>query len=205
MVGSFGIETLPPSGEVGEGFMLLRIDADREIHGQADGLDLVAAVGLLVVQVRLVLKRIGLDVAGIERRVWHHVVGEFEELNIESALGGDRLHGLEDLRMRPRRHPDLDGLGPGCGGQCGEHGREDQRQAKRHLGLRRSATNMEPYSLPRCAKSIAATFWMEIRGLIAEVKQGRLSRRSFRRGDGRRHACLLMGCRKRFVQVEVVR
>ncbi len=73
--------------------------------------DLVFAIGHLVVEIGLMLERIGLQVAGFQRRIRHHIVGEFDDLDVEALLGGDGLGSFQHLRMRTRRHADLDGLG----------------------------------------------------------------------------------------------
>jgi hypothetical protein len=80
LVGLFGIETVPPVRDIRPALVLLRIDSDREIDRQAHRLDLVTAIGLLVIKVGLVLKRIGLELAGVERGVRHHVVRELDPL-----------------------------------------------------------------------------------------------------------------------------
>lgn len=75
------------------------------------------AVGDLVVEIGLVLERIGLQVAGVERRVGHDVVGKFDDLDVETLLGGDCLGGFQHLRVRPGGDPDLDGFGVSETGQ----------------------------------------------------------------------------------------
>ena len=116
--------------------VLLRIDPDREIDRQAHRLDLVAAIGFLVIEIGLVLKRIGLKFAGVERGVRHHIVRELDQLNIEPLLRGDRLHGFEDLGMRPRRDANLDDFRRGTRRPGGEYRRGNQNRTKRHFGLR---------------------------------------------------------------------
>src|SRR6202012_264904 len=90
--------------------------------------DLVAAVRLLVVQIRLVLKRIGLQIACIERGVRNHIVGELDDLDVEAFLGRNRLDSLQDLRVRSWRYADLDGFGAGwtCDG-CGYNKRGQEK------------------------------------------------------------------------------
>jgi hypothetical protein len=107
--------------------VLLRIDPDREIDRQAHRLDLVTAIGLLVIKVGLVLKRIGLELAGVERGIRHHVVRELDQLDIQPLLRGDRLHGLENLGMRPRRDANLDGFSRGARRPGGEYRRGNQK------------------------------------------------------------------------------
>ena len=75
--------------------------------------DLVPAVRLLVVEIGLVLERIRLQVAGVQRGVGDHVVGEFDDLDVEAVLCGDRLDGFEDLGMGAGGDADLDGFGTG--------------------------------------------------------------------------------------------
>ncbi len=104
--------------------MLLRIEADRKVHGLGHALDLEAAVGDLVVEIGLVLEGVGLEFARGEGLVRHHVVGELDDLQVEALLGRDRLHGLEDLGMRTGRHADPDGLGPRHGRQADHEGQE---------------------------------------------------------------------------------
>lgn len=60
-------------------------------------------MGFLIVEIGLVLKGVGLDVAGVERGVGHDIIRELDELDIKPALRRDQLHGLEDLRKRTRR------------------------------------------------------------------------------------------------------
>jgi hypothetical protein len=58
--------------------VLLRIDPDREIDRQAYRFDLVAAIGFLVIEVGLVLKRVGLEFAGVECRIGHNIIRELD-------------------------------------------------------------------------------------------------------------------------------
>ncbi len=117
---------LAPLRERVEALELLRVDADREVHGLGDLLDLELAIGLLVVEVGRVLERVRLHLAVRERRVRHHVIRELDDLDVEALGGRDGLHDLEDLRVRPRRDADADGLRLGGGGKPreGEEGRE---------------------------------------------------------------------------------
>jgi hypothetical protein len=105
--------------------VFLRVDAYRKIDGQADRFDLVTAVRLLVVEIGLILKRIGLQVARVQRRIGHHVVGELDDLDIETILRGDRLDGFEDLGVRAGGRADLDGFGAGCGRDGDQGDRRD--------------------------------------------------------------------------------
>jgi hypothetical protein len=103
----------------------LGIDAHRKIDGETGRHDLVAAVRVLVVEIGLVLERIGLQIAGIQRRVGNHIIGEFDDLNVETVLRGDRFDGFEDLGMGPGRDADLDGFAAGCARDSDQGGRRD--------------------------------------------------------------------------------
>src|ERR1700722_9435666 len=63
--------------------MLLRIESDRPDGGEADRNDVIAARLDLVVEVRLVLKRVGVEVAVLQRLVRLGVVVEHDELDVE--------------------------------------------------------------------------------------------------------------------------
>jgi hypothetical protein len=108
--------------------VLLRIDPDREIDRQAHRFDLVTAIGLLIIEIGLVLKRVGLKFARIKRGIRDHVVGELDQLDIQPLLRGDRLYRFEDLGMRPRRDANLDyfrcsARRPGGKDRCGNQNR----------------------------------------------------------------------------------
>ena len=109
-----------PLGNASKRLVLLRVNPDREIHRQRHGLDLVAAIGLLVVEVGQVLERVRLDLARCQSRIRHHVIREFDDLEFDALLGGDRFHRLEDLCMRSGSCRDADDLRLRGGGECCE-------------------------------------------------------------------------------------
>jgi len=53
------------------------------------------------------LKRIRLQVAGVQRGIGNRIVGELDDLNVETIPGGDRLDGLENLGVRAWVTPTL--------------------------------------------------------------------------------------------------
>ena len=112
--------------------MLLRIDPDREIDRQPHRFDLVAAIGLLVVEIGLVLKRVCLQLAGVERRVGSDIVLELDDLDVETVFGGDRFDGLKNLRVGTGRDADLDGFGMGLIDDDRGDGDRSKENAKQH-------------------------------------------------------------------------
>src|ERR1700722_2112710 len=64
--------------------MLFRIEPDRPDGGEADRNDVVASRLDPIVKVRLVLKRIGVDLAVLQRLVRLGVVVEHDELDVEA-------------------------------------------------------------------------------------------------------------------------
>ena len=112
-----------------EGLVLLRVDADREVHrqrhatrscsrGRPSGCRDRAGSGTSSPPVSPAAKSC----------VRHHVVGELDDLQFKALLGRDRLHGLEDLCMRPGRAADADGLR--LRERPGEVRRSDRRAAR---------------------------------------------------------------------------
>ncbi len=87
---------------------------------------LEAAIGDLVVEIRLVLKRIGVEFAIRQRLVRHDIIREFQDLDVEPLGRSDFLHLFHDLCMRAWRDADLDGFGCSrCREGRGEGGGED--------------------------------------------------------------------------------
>ena len=70
------------------------------------------------------LEGIGIELAVIQRLVRHHIIREFEDLDIEALWLGDFRDLFENLRMLARCNSDLD-----CFGQRTSRA-EDRRQGR---------------------------------------------------------------------------
>jgi len=81
-----------------------------------------AAVIDLVVEIRLVLERVGLDVAIGQRLVRHHVIRELDHVDVQAHGLGDLGHLFHDLGMFAGRDADLDVLGRGGAGNERQRG-----------------------------------------------------------------------------------
>ena len=74
--------------------------------------DLPAGLRYLVLQIRLVLERIGLEIPERERLVRDHVVRELDHLDVEPMARGHLLDDFEDLGVWSGRDADPDRFGP---------------------------------------------------------------------------------------------
>lgn len=119
-------------GDLGDGLVLLRIEADRPDAGIADADDVVA-VGLdLVVEIGLVLEGVGVDFAALERLVRLGVVVEGDGLDLETLLLRFGGHDTPDVFVLAAHDADLDGFfgsdrGKGGGKGCEREGRNGER------------------------------------------------------------------------------
>src|SRR3984957_2846 len=95
--------------------MLLRIESDRPDGCEADRNDVVAARLDLVFEVRLVLKRIGVEVAVPQRLVRLSVVVEHDELDVEAFRLRLFGHHRPDILVLGAHDPDAKGLLFGVG------------------------------------------------------------------------------------------
>src|ERR1700722_12691099 len=115
--------------------MLLRIESDRPDGGEADRNDVIAARLDLVVEVRLVLKRVGVEVAVLQRLVRLGVVVEHDELDVEAFRLRLFRHHRPDVLVLGAHDADAKGLLFGVGASRRKQWRERQYSGQNEAAI----------------------------------------------------------------------
>ncbi len=110
-----------------ERFHFGRIEADRLDDGEADRHDVVSPRGNLCIEIRLMLKGIGIEITMLQSFIGDGVIGEGHQLDLQAASGRDLLRHLGNLLLIAAHDTELDRLG---GADRADHRQTSEGQAQ---------------------------------------------------------------------------
>src|SRR3984957_17882323 len=159
--------------------MLFRIKPDRPDGGEADRNDVVAPRLDLIVEVRLVLKRIGVEVAVLQRLVRLGVVVEHDELDVEAFRLRLLGHHRPDVLVLRAHDADAKDLLFGVGA-----GRRKPWRERQYSGQNEAAIESHVYGLQRSGSSpprVLVYYFDQINRLWPEGRPGGQTKRRARK------------------------